>query len=70
MTKQKKQDKLVSTAATKRNATPRVSVDSKVREKFWAKLNKVNKSLDKNSQISKTQAATEALRLWMERHSI
>lgn len=66
MTKQKKQDKLV----TKRNATPRVSVDAKVREKFWAKLNRVNKSLDKNSQISKTQAATEALRLWMERHSI
>ena len=61
-------NKLVS-QNKKRRSSPRVSVDAKIREKFYKKVKKHNKGLAKEKQLSITAAASQALKMWMEKTS-
>jgi len=77
MTNSNKSNKLVSssTGTTKEKRKwsetySRVVADAKVCAKFKKQLQKHNKGLSGEKQLSQVKAATEALKLWMEKNTI
>jgi hypothetical protein len=76
MTNSNKSNKLVAATTTNNNnkrkwseTYSRVVADAKVCAKFKKQLQKHNKGLDnKDKKISQVGAATEALKLWMEKN--
>lgn len=68
-----KNNKLVSNKKTTRKWSEtysRVVADIKTVAKFKKTIAKHNKGLDRDKQISQVGAATEALKLWLEKNSI
>lgn len=66
-----KNNKLAETKKRKWSETyGRAVVDVKILSKFKKQIQKHNKGLDRDKQISQVSAGTEALKLWMEKHNV